>query len=253
MEEVKFIYDEAAAVVYANGQDHLVIGDLHIGAERSFIRKGIRMYGVIGAMILKIKKLSTDFGTKNLIILGDVKDTVLYPDSVEGNELKTFFKELSDFDITITRGNHDPHLEEIVNCKMVDELCIGGFAFMHGHRWPSDAAMRSKMLFAGHNHIAISMRDKNKGFYGQKAWLVSKVNAKNASERYPKLNKKINLVVLPAFNDLILGMPVNEALDENLSPLFRNKVFDYKNAKVFSLRGEPVGTPSRIEKNSKQK
>ncbi len=247
-ENVRFIYNEAAVAVTIDGIDRLVIGDLHIGAEKAFIRKGIKLYNAVEQMIKKIKHITKEFGIKELIILGDVKDTVLYPEPVESAEVKNFFKELSDYTITVTAGNHDPHLNEIADCKIVDELVIGGYAFLHGHRWPSDEAMRSDYIFAGHNHVAVSLRDKNNAFYNQKAWLVSKFNKKPGLERYPDANKNIVFVVLPAFNDLIVGMPVNDLKGDNLSPLFRNKIFDYRSAKVYSLHGEMIGTPSGIKR-----
>jgi uncharacterized protein len=248
MEKIKFIYDEAAVIVNAGNRDHLVIGDLHIGAERDFIKRGIRIYSAVEAMIKKIKKLMKEFNANDIIILGDVKDTVLYPDAVETNELKMFFKELAEYKITITTGNHDPHLKEIVDCNVVDELILDEFAFLHGHKWPSEDAMRSKYIFAGHNHIAVSLKDKNGAYYNQKAWLVSKFNKKEGLERYPEANKNISLVVLPAFNDLIVGMPVHKEIESTLNPLFRNKIFNYKSAQVYSLRGDVIGTPSKIKK-----
>lgn len=248
MDKIRFIYDEAAVVVRTNGKNHLVIGDLHIGAERDFIKKGIRIYSAVEAMIQKIKKLAKGSEVDDIIILGDVKDTVLYPDAVETNELKMFFKELEEYKITITMGNHDPHLKEIVDCNIVDELVLDEFAFLHGHKWPSDSAMKSKYIFAGHNHIAISLRDKHGAYYNQKAWLISKFNKKLGVERYPEANKNVSLVVLPAFNDLIVGMPVNKEVENMLNPLFRNKIFNYRSAQIYSLRGEIIGTPSKIKK-----
>lgn len=248
MESVRFIYDEAAVVVSAGGKNHLVIGDLHIGAEKEFIKKGIRVYDAVAAMAKKIKKLMKDSGADDIIILGDVKDTLLYPDIVEANELKAFFNELSDYNIIITAGNHDPHLKEIVKCNVVEELVIDRFAFLHGHKWPSEEAMKSKYIFVGHNHIAVSLKDSNSAYYNQKAWLVARFNLKKGIERYPKANKKITLVVLPAFNDLIVGMPVSKSVEGNLSPLFRNGIFNYSGAKIYSLRGDIIGTPSKIKK-----
>lgn len=248
MEEIKFLYNEAAAVVRAEGREFLVIGDLHIGAESKFIHKGIRLYSAVEFMANKIKSLMKEFDLHNIIILGDVKDTILYPDKVESDSIKRFFSDLKDYNIMITSGNHDPHLDEIINVKIVDELLIDGFAFMHGHKFPSEAAMTAKYILAGHNHVAVSFLDKNKAFYTQKAWLVAPINARKAKEKYNSFNKNAKLVVLPAFNDLIIGMPVNEVYKDNLSPLFRNGIFDYKKAKVYSLRGELLGETSKIKR-----
>jgi len=252
-ERIKFVYNEAAVLVHANREEHLVIGDLHIGVERPLIKKGIRVYNAEEQMLKRIRKISKEFGVRNLIVLGDVKDTILYPESGENGALKAFFSELKkdNFDVIVTAGNHDPHLNEIVDCKIVDELLLDDFAFLHGHRWPSDEAMKSKFIFAGHNHIAIGLKDKSGAYYNQKAWMIAKFNRKYGLEKYPGANSKVQLVVLPAFNDLIIGMPVGKLpQSENLSPLFRNNVFSYRSASIYSLRGEPVGKVSGVKRSS---
>jgi uncharacterized protein len=248
-ERVRFVYNEAAAIVSVGGAEHIVIGDLHIGVERPLIKKGIRVYNAEEHMLKRIKKISGEFKTKNLIVLGDVKDTILYPENAEQNAVRAFFKGLRDdsFDVTVTAGNHDPHLGEVVDCRVVEELVLGDFAFLHGHRWPSDKAMGCGFLFAGHNHVAIGLRDKSGGYYNQKAWLVAKLSKKYGLEKYPNANRSIQLIVLPAFNDLITGMPIGRLPQgENLSPLFRNNIFGYRNAYVYSLRGEQLGKVSGI-------
>lgn len=254
-ERVKFIYNEAAVIVTAEDVSHLVIGDLHIGAEKKLINRGIRVYSAVEAMAKKVKKLMGEFSLNNIIILGDVKDTILYPDSWELNELRKFFSLLSEYRIAVIRGNHDAHLEELIDVEIKDELLVGDFAFMHGHKWPSEEAMMKKYVFVGHNHAAVSMVDKNKGFYSQKAWLIASLNKSKAAETYKKFNNDVKLVVLPAFNDLITGMPVNEVLEKNehLSPLFRNGVFVYGKAKIYSLRGEIIGTPSSVKTEKKKR
>ncbi len=246
-ERVRFIYNEAAVIVNAGKKNYLVIGDLHIGAEHKLAHKGIHVYNAVDAMLGKIKGLMEQFVLADIIILGDVKDSILYPTSNEQMGIKRFFDGLKGYSITIIRGNHDPHLEEIVAVPMKDELVIDDVAFMHGHIWPSEKAMRCDYIFAGHNHIAVSIQDKGRGYYSQKGWLVATLNKKGSAQRYPKANPSVKLVVLPAFNDLILGMPANEAMEDNLSPLFRNKIFDYGSAKLYGLSGQPIGTPKSLQ------
>ncbi len=249
-ERVRFVYGEAAVVVDVDGKNRLVIGDIHIGAEQRYVSRGVHLYNVVDTMLEKIRRMMDEHSAGSIIILGDVKDSILYPTTPETKEIKRFFDGLKDYDITVTSGNHDPHLGEVVSVKQVDELILGKFAFLHGHRWPSDAAMKCDYLFAGHNHSAVRIVDKNRGVYAEKAWLISKLGRIAAKERYPGANPGIRLVVLPAFNDLITGMPVNEVKDdEHLSPLFRNKVFDYGKSEVFSLRGERIGTPDSLIQN----
>lgn len=243
---IKFIYDEAAVIVPTPDGECLVIGDLHIGAEQGLVEKGFKLYDYTNRMAGRVSGLMDEFGLKNLIILGDVKDTVLYPKETERDALRQFFGALEAYKIRITTGNHDPHLSEIIPIETEDEIIIGNLAFMHGHRWPSDRAMRCRFIFAGHNHTAIRIKDRRGAVYTQKAWLIAALDREISRGRYVDPNSTIRLVILPAFNDLILGMPISPNRAENLSPLLRNGVFNYANAQVYSTRGELVGTPESM-------
>ncbi len=245
---VRFVYDEPAAEVVLDGRRTLVLGDLHIGTERKFISRGIRLYTASEAMGARVVSIAERMGARAIIILGDVKESVLHPEAAEAGEVRRFFRGLEGYDVTVTAGNHDARLGEIVGAKIVDEVVSGRFSFMHGHRWPSEEAMQAGTIFVGHNHAAVSMTDSNGARYAQKAWLVAGIDSKEAQARYAKPNPKARLVVMPAFNDLIVGMPVNEVKGDNLSPLFRNGVFDYWGAKVYSMRGELLGTAEGLAK-----
>ena len=117
--------------------------------------------------------------------------------------------------------------------------------------WPSEGALRARWLMAGHNHMAVRITDSGGGVYFEKAWLFTKPSIKKAAKRYPEINKMIELVVLPAFNDLIMGLPANDSMEDNLSPLFRSGVFGYKNGTLFSLMGDILGTPKSLAKTRK--
>lgn len=179
-----------------------------------------------------------------------MKDSILYPDSTEQMLIKRFFDGLSDFDVQIAVGNHDGHLKEFLNAPIKDEIIIGNYAFLHGHMWPSEEAMKKRYVIIAHNHVAVSFRDENNAFYSQKAWLVSDVSKKFAKERYKDFYKNVKLIVMPAFNDLILGTPVNNKDDIHINPLFRNKIFDYDNASVYTISGSLIGTPKSLSRSS---
>jgi len=245
IESVKFVFGEEAAVVNADNKDFIVVSDLHIGAEQKLIEKGIKIYDAEKLMAERIIKISEDFNTKNLIILGDVKESIFYPDKSEQLRLKRFFYLLKDFKIQIVTGNHDAHLRELIDdVDIRDELIIDKFAFLHGHKMPSPTAMLSNYILAGHNHIMVTLEDENKGVYTQKAWLVAKLNSRYAKDKYSTFNKSLRLVVFPAFNNLISGIPINEK-KEKLS-LFMEKLFNYKNAELYSINGVFLGSPSKI-------
>ncbi|MGC8648851.1 MAG: metallophosphoesterase family protein [Candidatus Micrarchaeia archaeon] len=245
IESIKFVYGEEAAIINADNKNFIVISDLHIGAEQKLIKKGIKVYDANKLMAERIIKISDEFKTKNLIILGDVKESIFYPDKNEQLELKKFFYLLKDFNIIIISGNHDAHLDELVNVEIKDELIIDKFAFLHGHKMPSQTAMLSNYILAGHNHIAVTLTDENNAIYTQKSWLIAKLESKYAAKIYKEFNKKLKIIVFPAFNNLISGIPINEA-KSNLN-LFMSKIFNYKNAEIYSINGDLIGKLSKIK------
>jgi len=239
---IKFLYNEPALLISHGAQKYLVIGDLHIGAEARFREKGVHIYSFAEAMAKKVAELLERFGAKNLILLGDVKESILYPDEVEAKSIRAFFKELSGYKIRIVEGNHDAHLSEVIGMEMEKEITIGGYALLHGNAWPSATAMSKRYIISAHNHIAVSMKDRKGGSYHYKAWLVSHAGP-GMEKYYPQHNKEIRLVSMPAFNDLIMGINVAKFFQkENLNPLFRNSVFDYESSEVYLLSGEFAGT-----------
>lgn len=241
--DIKFVFDEAAMVVTIDGKRYIVVGDLHIGMERKLEKAGVHARGASMAMLDKLVNLSREFDTRRLILLGDVKESILYPDAIEAGVLRDFFEGLAGFETTVIRGNHDAHLDEIIDVKPVDELRLGKFAFLHGHRWPSGEAMMLDYIITAHNHAAVSIRDSNGAVYVEKAWLIAGLNAEMAAKQYDTFNNGIRIIIMPAFNDLITGMPINERRERMLNPLLNNGVFDLAGATTYTIRGDIAAAP----------
>jgi metallophosphoesterase superfamily enzyme len=159
-----------------------------------------------------------------------------------------FFKELDKhFDIKVVLGNHDAHLNEAISESCTNELLLGRAALLHGNKWPSEEAIKKEIIVTAHNHIAVTLFDKNNAFYKEKAWLIAPIEKGGATKFY-KTPRARKLIVMPAYNDLILGMPVNKmSHKENINPLFRNNIFDYNKAEIYTIRGEPLGTVERLK------
>jgi putative SbcD/Mre11-related phosphoesterase len=249
IESIRFVYNEPALVVNDNGRNVLVVGDLHIGAEARLADKGIHVYGTSAEMAKHIIGTANEFSAKGVVLLGDVKESVLYPPVSERRAIAAFFGALGALDVEVVAGNHDAHLGEIAGIEPLRELVLGDVALIHGHTWPSEKAVECRYIVTAHNHIAVTVRDSNGALYREKAWLIAPVARAKAKERYGRF-KPSRLVVMPAYNDLILGMPVNElgSKGENINPLLRNGIFSHDRAYVYTLRGEYMGTVKELRK-----
>ncbi len=246
MKDIKFVYDKPAAIIHANGRDRLVIGDLHIGAEKRLIDKGVKLYNATGIMAKEIVSIASEFDIHDIIMLGDIKDSIMHPERVELMNIKGFFNALEGYKVKIVRGNHDAYISEITGIEPVDELLIGRFALLHGNRWPTEPAMRKSYIMTAHNHISVSFKDKRGGYYQYKAWMIAKLNPEEAAKRYGRFNRGVKLIMMPAFNELIMGMPISKHDSDNINPLVRNKIFDYADGTVYNLAGENLGRLSKI-------
>ena len=193
----------------------------------------------------RIRGIADGFGAERIILLGDIKDTILYPERAELNMLSRFFSLLDGYKLDIVLGNHDAHFTDLFPVRkdqMHRELKLGNVTLLHGNRWPTEDGMMSDYIITAHNHVAISLVDSNKMLYREKAWLLSSINPEEAGKHYKSFNPRAKLIVMPAFNEMITGTPVNDKKLVSISPLIRNGVFDMKSSKVYSIRGEMLGT-----------
>lgn len=236
---MKFVYDEPALVVEIDGKEHLVVADLHIGMELGLSKKGVHLFNATDRMVDRIKHIMEEFSLKDLVILGDVKNSILYPEMAEIKLLKDFFRKLDSFNIQIVAGNHDAHLGEIIGHEVAKELVLGSFGFIHGNRKPDENIMALDYIVSAHDHIAIRITDESGAFYEQKAWALYKINKAGAKDSYDKFNDKIKLVSMPAFNDLIMGTTI-DSKSKMMNPLLSNNVFDYKSVQIYNLTGQKI-------------
>jgi len=174
-----------------------VIGDLHIGYEISVSEKGMYLPSQVKRYIRLITELKERTRADELIILGDVKQSVGYPGIAEAKELIEFFREASlMFKITVVPGNHDGGLEGVVRdyarFALPDGILIEEdglkLGLLHGHARPSKEVASADIVIMAHLHLFIKYeREKIP------VWLVG--NAENGKK----------LILAPPFNDLLPG------------------------------------------------
>ncbi|MGI0100746.1 MAG: metallophosphoesterase [Candidatus Micrarchaeaceae archaeon] len=237
---IRFVYDEPALIAKSGKKDYLVVADLHIGMEIGLSRKGIHLFDVTDGMAARIKRIIGEFSINDIVILGDVKDAILYPEKAEINLLKQFFKSLEGFNTVVVAGNHDAHLGNIIDCNIVKELVIGDFGFIHGNSKPDSAMMRLDYIISAHDHVAVRIVQESGAIYEQKAWAVYNLDRKEAKSEYSSFNDDIKLVSMPAFNDLIMGTAI-DASKKRINPLLRNGIFDNRSVELYSMGGQRIG------------
>ena len=219
----------------------LVVADLHIGLEAQLMSKGFHITSRTEDMFDAIERASE--GCNKLIVLGDVKNSVPGSSKQEYREIPDFFIRLTEMfnTVTVVRGNHDTNIEEYlppeVKVAPASGMKIGDTGFIHGHTWPSADVMDCRTLVLAHNHPAMYFVDGVKKQTAEPCWLRGRfVSGGEKYERFPE-----SFIVVPAFNRILGGSPVNAENGEFLGPLMKSEFMDLDNSGIHLLDGIYLG------------
>lgn len=239
------VFGERALYTDAGGEPTLVVGDLHVGLEGDLHRSGVHIPSQTGEMRDRLEALVDGEGARRLVVLGDLKETVSHTSRREARDLAELFEGL-DVDLHLVPGNHDAGIAEHVPDAAVhpsDGMTLGDeVGLAHGHTWPSEAVMSCPRVVFSHSHPTILLEDELGGRHKEPCWLRAAFT-EAARERYPDLPAEARLVLVPAFNTLLGGSPLNDpAGDPGLGPVLENGLVDVDGARVWTLDGLELGT-----------
>jgi putative SbcD/Mre11-related phosphoesterase len=249
---VKFLTDYPA--VFISDERTLVIAELHLGLEYEIYKSGVTIPPQREKFLATLEKLIEITKAKKLVIVGDIKHKVPGSTIREDREIPRFLEQISSKVKTIiVKGNHDDRIEEIVPKKIKIYSAHGfkmkKYGFFHGHAWPSKNLMKCDYIFMGHIHPAIEFRDDLGYRSWEKVWIRGKLNEEKVKKKFG-LHKtgKLNIIVIPTFNNILGGKAVNRiAIEQQISPLIVNEFFDLNSAKIYLLDGTYLGILKNIK------
>lgn len=224
----------------------IIIADIHIGIEFEYMMQGVNIGAQTDKLIERCRKLITKKKAEKLIVLGDLKHTIIAENEekeeimkMERKEMAKFIESLNEIcEIWLIKGNHDAMLRskklKIFSSKGIK---IDDISLIHGHSWADEKIMDSSLIIAGHIHPFVRMRTGIGYSYAKECWIKGKVRKKEFVEKYKRGNYKMNFVIMPAFNPLCGGTAVNrERVEEAIM-----KIFDIRNASAYLLNGINLG------------
>ena len=263
-----------AALVKSDKTKTLLIADPHLGWEVQLQEKGIHVPSQTLKILNKLKAIICEFKPDRLVILGDVKYTVISHEFGERRDIPDFFRKLQDTigNVAIVRGNHDANLEpllpESIELLPATGAIIGGVGVFHGHKWPSPTLLGCKTLVMGHLHPVVVFRDPAGFKMTRQVWMKANVDSEGLAKillqkagvkltgsvtetlrRHYKVNlKTVELYIMPSFNDFLGGRPVNETIDkeELIGPVLRSEAVDVDEAELYLLDGTFLGTLNQL-------
>jgi uncharacterized protein len=268
------------AAMAKNGKTRtLLIADPHLGWELELQQKGIHVPSQTNKLLNKLSAILAEYKPDTLVILGDVKYTVVSSEFGEWRDIPEFFKKLQSLigNISIVRGNHDANLEPLLPEKVellpATGAVIGDVGVFHGHKWPSPTLLGCKTLVMGHLHPAVVFRDPTGCKMTRQVWMRATVNSEalakillqksktkiegtveeTLQKHFNVKLKAMELYIMPSFNDFLGGRPINETRPRKefgsealIGPVLRSEAVDVDDAELYLLDGTFLGTLNQL-------
>lgn len=218
---LKFVKGEPALIIGKS----LVVADLHLGLEYELDASGFKIPDQAGAMYRRVAALLGESGCDEVVVLGDIKHTIVRPLPEAQQSVFNFVEKLGRIaKVTLVQGNHDGGLKQRFPQMVASGgLDKGGAWLFHGHAAPAKTA---KTMVMGHMHPVVEFHDSVGGRVSERAWLRCPLKKPAGGVLY----------VMPAFNPLLGGADVRRGI----SGPMRQKI-DYKASEIYLLDGLYVG------------
>ncbi|MBS7652329.1 metallophosphoesterase family protein [Candidatus Bathyarchaeota archaeon] len=259
------------AMLLEDGERVLVASDFHLGLEYELAKMGINIPYQTERILGELLSLIKEHNPERLLLIGDIKHGVPITSFQESREIHRFFSALLDEvkAIDVIRGNHDGNLQQLVpegvaihssrGLILGDKYRVAAF---HGHAWPSPKLMGSDLMVLGHNHPTVLLRTPLGIRASQRVWVKGRCSGAslaraflkqagfspgddpiNAFRSHFKIDAKDpEVILMPAFNDLLGGLPINSEPPENLlGPLLRSGAINIDDFEVYLLDGTYLG------------
>jgi hypothetical protein len=227
----------------------LVAADLHLGLEHDLRLCGICIPSqtdkILGRLLATLEEIKPD----RLLLLGDVKHNVPRTSWQEKREVPRFLESLaSQIPVDVVPGNHDSDLSDMaplgVRIRSSSGFVRDGIGYFHGHTWPDEKTILAERLVAAHLHPAISLKDPLSRPQSKPVWARARIRSDAAAQHYG-LDLDCEIIIAPAFNHLLGGLPLNEPRDDFRGPL--PSLVDWSSARIFLLDGTELGSLASIK------
>jgi uncharacterized protein len=113
----------------------------------------------------------------------------------------------------------------------------------HGHAWPSLSALETRRIVIGHSHFTYEMKDNLGTRTRESVWVHAKFDMQQMTKKagYKSRAKgEGDLTVMPPFNRLVGGQPINRKKSFEFGPVLSSGAIDLETADIFLLDGTRV-------------
>lgn len=197
-------------------------------------------------IVSEVKEIIERLKPDGVILLGDIKDSIMKINSIEWYHIPRFLKEIAkSYEVFLIPGNHDVKIECLspadVSIASPTGITIGDTLFLHGHTMPSSNKSTVNKIVMGHLHPVLNKPDSN--LNGERVWIFMRVKK---SSVFKNEDGYLDLVTMPSFNRFIAPSSTfrRKNTDTPASPIIRNVAKYYsciKQALVVCLDGYVLG------------
>ncbi len=234
------VHGERALEVAHGRERDLVVADLHLGMEEELASHGVRVPDQTSRALERVQELIERIRPGALILLGDVRHRVPLARAGERGRVQGFLRALTEVvRVVVVRGNHDAGIRAMVpeSVGIAPWLRLGPCGLLHGHTWPPPELGSCPTLVVAHSHPSVLLADERGRAIVEPCWIRARPSEAGRA-RYPSLSR---VVVMPAFNDLRSGAPVNVEGASLLGPLLRRGLVDREGAEGHLPDGASLG------------
>ncbi len=243
MGPVEPVPGEPAALASVDGDERaLVVADYHAGLEAEFRRQGVEAESRADERREHLLGLIEETDPDRVVFLGDLAHWIGRPAGRELEELEALVEAVTDrVPALLVKGNHDGEFEDALDLPVTDSagVVLGDVGFVHGHTWPAPDVLEADAVCVGHEHPAVRIEDSVGGGRVERVWLRGAL-APEAFDRDGVDTEAIDgeLVVFPAFNDLLGSTWVNVPGQSFLAPFLPDGLAD---GEAYLLDGTRLG------------
>ncbi len=240
---------DAPLLLVEEAQRVLVAADIHLGLEYELWLGGVSIPSQTEHILEQLKRYVNEIRPDRLVLLGDVKHNVPKASWQERREVPRFLKEISaSVRVEIVPGNHDSGIADMapigVRVQPSSGFVLDGVGYFHGHTWPDKKLLDADLLVAGHLHPALKLKDPLGHHQTRRVWARMPLLSQAVMQQYG-FQAAPELIVVPAFNDLCGGLPMNElSAEDERGPILA--LGDLDRAQIYLLDGTDLGTLKEI-------
>ena len=228
----------------------IVVSDIHLGLGGSPDRPYGPPEGSGTSLAEELTRIAKIASADRILIAGDVKHPIVgTPPALRPVVFDFFGRLLAEGLATeLVLGNHDggivPHLPREVEVRAADGVVQDGIGIFHGHRWPSDAVLRSPRLVAGHLHPGYRLAPTAEDPVGKRrCWVRVAVspNPEGPRRARGRAQNVREIVILPAFNPLAGTEALNRERPARIRTFLYRRFLTLGTARAYLLDGTDLG------------